>query len=264
MHFVRSWEPVIMMKTIKANFCTQAATLAQSYTSPSSSKQFSGTFFEPSVYCLHQLTAGSLQWKRSLFYVQVGWKKWNTQTVCEESYSYQKAPYQTWQQPQVAIESCYLWFTPGYTYNEIFGLLFGFSCGTCYIAIFCSALEATLGNKEACFWWLRRVVQHSKIREPWWFRCATFNIYPHPAVLHELEKPQNSLPASSWWADIDFLTLVAFCCYVWHPHSPLFALNLLTCCATWTRSMRIQCTFSLIHFRCALKAHHNELHVNVP
>ena len=75
MHFVRSWEPVIMMKTKKANFCTQAATLAQSYTSPSSSKQFSGTFFEPSVYCLYQLTAGSLQWKRSLFYVQVGWKK---------------------------------------------------------------------------------------------------------------------------------------------------------------------------------------------
>ena len=26
------------------------------------------------------------------------------QTVCEESYSYQTAPYQTWQQPQVAIE----------------------------------------------------------------------------------------------------------------------------------------------------------------
>ena len=43
MHFVQSREPVIVMKTKKANFCTQATTLAQSYTSPSSSKQFQNT-----------------------------------------------------------------------------------------------------------------------------------------------------------------------------------------------------------------------------
>ena len=80
MHFVQSWEPVIIMKTKKANFCTQAATLAQSYTSPSSSKQFSETFFEPYAYCLHQLTAGGLQWKWSLFYLQFVEKK-SAQTV---------------------------------------------------------------------------------------------------------------------------------------------------------------------------------------
>ena len=62
------------MKTKKANFCMQAATLAQSYTSLSSSKQFSETFLEPSAYCLHQLTFGGLWWELSLFYVEVGWK----------------------------------------------------------------------------------------------------------------------------------------------------------------------------------------------
>ena len=56
MHFARSLEPVIIMKTKKANFCTQAATLAQSYTNPSSSKQFSKTF--SNVY-LHRLTAAA-------------------------------------------------------------------------------------------------------------------------------------------------------------------------------------------------------------
>ena len=38
-----------------------------------------------------------------------------------------------------------------YMYREIFGLLVGLACGMCYIAIFCSALAAMLGKKEACF-----------------------------------------------------------------------------------------------------------------
>ena len=44
----------------------------------------------------------------------------------------------------------YSWFKCGYTYHEIFGLLVGLACDECYIAIFCSALAATLGQKEAC------------------------------------------------------------------------------------------------------------------
>ena len=35
--------------------------------------------------------------------------------------------------------------------HEIFGLLVGLACGASYIAIFCSALVATFGKKEACF-----------------------------------------------------------------------------------------------------------------
>ena len=43
---------------------------------------------------------------------------------------------------------------------------------------------------------------------------------------------------------IFFWHFVAFCCYVWHPRLPLFTSNLLTCCAMWMWSMRIQCAFN--------------------
>ena len=42
-------------------------------------------------------------------------------------------------------------FKQGYAYHEIFGSLVGLACDACYIVIFCSALTATLGKKEACF-----------------------------------------------------------------------------------------------------------------
>ena len=48
----------------------------------------------------------------------------------------------------------YSWFTQGYAYHDIFGLLVGLAfvdCGVCYIVSFCSALAATLGKKQACF-----------------------------------------------------------------------------------------------------------------
>ena len=57
----------------------------------------------------------------------------------------------------------------------------------------------------------------------------------------------SSIILVSWYRF--FQHFVAFWC--WHPCSPLFTLNLLSCCAMWTQSMCIWCSFNLIYFRCA-------------
>ena len=50
-----------------------------------------------------------------------------------------------------------------------------------------------------------------------------------------------------------FQHFVAFCCYLWHPRSPQFASNLLTCCAMWTWSMRIQFDSLWMHIETGLQ-----------
>ena len=125
-------------------------------------------------------------------------------------------------------------------------------------------LQRHWGRKRLVFWRLRRVVQRGKIipMVPLCYFAATYTGSPQCYISGtSLRTPSNIVPVG-WYRF--FKHFVAFCCYLWHPCSPQFASNLLTCCAMWTRSMRIQCAFNSIYFGCTSKPDYNELLVNAP
>lgn len=76
-----------------------------------------------------------------------------------------------------------------------------------------------------------------------------------PAVLHERTSVRTAFQHRPGKLIEIFSTLCSLLCYVWHPCSPLFASNLLTCCAMWMRSN----TFNAHSIRFTSDAHQNRL-----
>ena len=108
-------------------------------------------------------------------------------------------------------------------------------------------------RKRLVFWWLKQVV-HCNKKNDHEFHCATsFDVKLQPALAGKTSEQPSSI------------VLVRCCRFLW-----LFAGRLVVCpnllqiCVPVVPCEHDWCASNVLHFECALKAHHNEHHVKAP